>query len=176
MKQQNTSLLTMTGLFAAIITLMTAYILHVPYGANGGYIHIGDAFIYLAAAFLPRPYAIMAAIIGGGLADLLTAPMWAPFTIVAKALLVLLFTSNDKKILSTRNRIAPFLAMPITVIVYYLAEGILYGSFYAPIFSVSGNLIQGIGSAIIFYCAATALDKMHIKEQMRPLLHLNIGS
>ena len=70
--------MTLTGLFAAMITLMTAYICHIPYGANGGYIHFGDALIYIAAVLLPRPYALAAAAIGGGLADLLTAPMWAP--------------------------------------------------------------------------------------------------
>ena len=65
-----------TGIFAAMITVMTAYICHIPYGANGGYIHFGDTMIYLAAVFLPRPYALAAAAIGGGIADLLTAPMW----------------------------------------------------------------------------------------------------
>ena len=71
MKEQNTKttvLLTLTGLFASMITVMTAYIFHVPYGANGGYIHFGDALIYVAAVILPRPYALAAAAIGGGLA------------------------------------------------------------------------------------------------------------
>ena len=40
-----------TGIFAAMITVMTAYICHIPYGANGGYIHFGDTMIYLAAVF-----------------------------------------------------------------------------------------------------------------------------
>ena len=79
--------MTLTGLFAAMITLMTAYICHIPYGANGGYIHFGDALIYIAAVLLPRPYALAAAAIGGGLADLLTAPMWAPATIIIKMLI-----------------------------------------------------------------------------------------
>lgn len=39
-KRQQTLNLTMTGVFAAMITIMTAYICHVPYGANGGYISI----------------------------------------------------------------------------------------------------------------------------------------
>ena len=43
-QQKPVTLLTVTGLFAAIITLMTAYICHIPYGANGGYIHFGDIF------------------------------------------------------------------------------------------------------------------------------------
>lgn len=57
-----TSKLVTTGLFAAMITMMTAYIFHIPYGANGGYIHFGDALIYLGAVFLPRPYALAAAL------------------------------------------------------------------------------------------------------------------
>ena len=45
----------LTGLMAAMITLMTAYLCHIPTGINGGYIHLGDAVIYLAAALLPTP-------------------------------------------------------------------------------------------------------------------------
>ena len=70
--------ITATGMMAALITIMTAYICHIPVGTNGGYVHFGDSLIYLAAVLLPRPYAFAAAAIGGGIADLLTAPMWAP--------------------------------------------------------------------------------------------------
>ena len=42
------------GMFAALITLMTA-VLHIPVG--NGYIHCGDAVIFLAAVSLPVPYA-----------------------------------------------------------------------------------------------------------------------
>ena len=93
-----TALLTFTGLFAAMITIMTAWLFHIPYGANGGYIHFGDALIYLAAVLLPRPYAMAAAALGGGLADLLTAPVWAPATMIIKMLIVLPFTSQDGRI------------------------------------------------------------------------------
>ena len=70
MKNEGASLsrvryLTMTGLMAALITIMTAYICHIPVGVNGGYIHFGDSLIYLAAVLLPRPYALAAAAIGG---------------------------------------------------------------------------------------------------------------
>lgn len=113
-QQKPVTLLTVTGLFAAIITLMTAYICHIPYGANGGYIHFGDALIYVAAVILPRPYAMAAAAIGGGLADLLTAPMWAPATIIIKMLITLPFTSKNGRMLNGRNIIAPFLAALIS--------------------------------------------------------------
>ena len=63
----------MAALFAAIITVVTAYVLHIPTG--NGYIHLGDSFIFLAASLLPLPYAIAAAAVGAGLADALTAYM-----------------------------------------------------------------------------------------------------
>ena len=87
----------LTAFMAALITLLTAYICHVPIGINEGYIHFGDAFIYIAAAILPTPYAMAAGAIGAGLADLLTAPVWAPATIIIKLLLVLPFTSKENK-------------------------------------------------------------------------------
>lgn len=166
-KNSRTTLLTFTGLFAAMITLMTAYIFHVPYGANGGYIHFGDTLIYLAAVMLPRPYAIAAAVIGGGLADLLTAPMWAPATIIVKMLIVLPFTNESTKILKKRNMAAPVIAMLITVVGYYIAEGILFGSFYAAIASIFGNVVQGVGSAVFFCILASAFDRAHLKAKTK---------
>ena len=90
--------LTVTGLMSTLIMIMTAYICHIPIGMNGGYIHFGDSLIYLAAVLLPRPYALAAAAIGSGLADILTAPMWAPATIIIKMLLVFPFGNKSKKI------------------------------------------------------------------------------
>ena len=159
---KKSTLLCITGLFAAMITLMTGFILHIPYGANGGYIHFGDALIFIAASMLPKGYAIAAAIIGAGLADLMTAPMWMPATIIIKFLLVLLFTNQKEQLLTKRNLIAPFIAIPITVIGYYIAEVVLFGSFAAPMLSVPGNLIQAGGSIIIYYFIASALQKAHI--------------
>ena len=52
--------LTLSGVFAALITIFTAYIGHIPVGVNGGYIHFGDGLIYLAATILPLPYAMLA--------------------------------------------------------------------------------------------------------------------
>ena len=60
-----------SALLAAIICLVTGYILHIP-TPNGGYAHIGDAVIYLSASILPLPYAIACSAIGAGLADLTT--------------------------------------------------------------------------------------------------------
>lgn len=169
--KQNTFKVVLTGLFAAIITLMTAFIFHIPYGANGGYIHFGDALIYLAACLLPKPYALAAAAIGGGMADLLTAPMWAPATILIKMLIVLPFTSREGRMLCPRNVIASFIAAPVSIIGYYLAEGLLFGSYLAPAASILGNVVQAVGSAVIFWILAATLEKAHLKQRIHRLLN-----
>ena len=164
-------LLSITALFAGAITVMTAYMLHIPI-PTGGYIHLGDALIYLGAAFLPRPYALAAAAIGGGTADILTVPVWAPATVIIKMLIVLPFTSKEGRILCTRNIAAPFLAAVISAAGYYLAEGILFGSFAAPLASLAGSAVQSGGSAVIFLTLAAALDKMHMKSLAKQMLGL----
>ncbi|MDE5823829.1 MAG: TIGR04002 family protein [Lachnospiraceae bacterium] len=157
--------LTITGLMAAMITIMTAYICHIPTGINGGYIHFGDSIIYLAAALLPTPYALAAAAIGGGLADLLTAPMWAPATIVIKMLIAIPFTNKSAKIVTPRNVTASVIAYFISGFSYFLAEYLLFGTWTALAASMSGSLIQSGGSAVFFIIFGLALDKIHAKSK-----------
>lgn len=159
--------LTLTGLMAAMIAIMTAYICHIPIGANGGYVHFGDSLIYLAATLLPTPYALAAAAIGGGLADLMTAPMWAPATIIIKMLITVPFTNKAAKIITPRNIIATVIAYLITGTGYFIAEYIIFGSFgSALIASMSGNLIQSVGSAVFFIIFGLALDKVHLRSRL----------
>ena len=170
MKRERASLskvryLTMTGLMAALITIMIAYICHIPVGVNGGYIHFGDALIYLAAVLLPRPYALAAAAIGGGLADLLTAPMWTPATVIIKMLIVLPFCNKSIKIVTPRNVFATVLAYFISGLSYFLAEYILFGSWSVLLISMSQCLIQSGGSAGFFVILGHVLDEAHIKTR-----------
>jgi uncharacterized repeat protein (TIGR04002 family) len=165
-KMKRDRLLVLTGLFAALICLFTAYICHIPMGPNGGYLHFGDSLIYVGASLLPQPYALIAAAIGGGLADLLTAPMWAPATIVIKALITLPFTFHAPKLLCRRNRIAPFLSWIISATGYFLAEKLIFGTDVALITSFFGSSIQSGGSLLFYYLIAGVLDKQSIKSKI----------
>lgn len=155
----------MTALFAAIIAVTTT-LLHIPIGTNGGYIHVGDCFIYLAACFLPLPYAMLAGAIGGGLADYFTAPMWIIPTVIIKALITIPFTSKTIKILNKRNVAAIFAGGVITCVGYYIAESILFGNWAAPLASMVGSLIQATGSGVLFVIVSAALDKSDIKSRL----------
>lgn len=158
--------ITTTGIMAALIVLMTAYICHIPLGINGGYIHFGDALIYLAAALLPKPYALAAAGIGGGLADLMTAPMWMGATIIIKMLIVLPFTEYSKKIISLRNIIATVLAYFISGIGYFLAQFVLFQTQDVFWISMLQSLVQAVGSAVFFIVFGMALDKVDFKKRL----------
>lgn len=162
-----------TALFAAIIAVMTAYI-KFNTGINNGYLHFGDSMIYLAACTLPLPYAMAAAAIGGGVADLLAgAAIWAPFTAVIKALNVVPFalvytlkgTKSPNKLLNKTTSIMPVVSGLITIFGYLLVEGLLY-TFPTAWTSVPFSIIQAIGSAVIYYIAAAALDKVKFKSRI----------
>lgn len=157
--------LTASALFAALICITTAFIFHIPIGTNNGYIHVGDAIIYLAASILPAPYAMIAAGIGGAMADLLTAPVWAPATFIIKMINVIPFTCKKDKIVNTRNVIALFLSGIVTFVGYFIAEGILFGTWAALIPSLLSGWIQPLGSAIVFLLLGTTLDRMNIKNR-----------
>ncbi len=159
--------LTSSALFAAFITLTTAYLFHIPIGSSG-YVHLGDAFVCLAAAFLPTPYAAAAAAIGGGLADLLTgAPMWAPFTVVIKAVMTLCLTSATEKIVNRRNILGGLGAAAVNIIGYYFAEVILYGNWITPLLNIpTAGLFQSGGGFALFVILGLVLDAAKVKQRL----------
>ena len=165
-KRSNLHNLTLSGIFAALITIFTAYIGHIPVGINGGYIHFGDGLIYLAATILPMPYAMLAGSIGGGMADLLTAPAWTLATVIIKTLIVIPFTSRSIRIVSKRNLVAPVISYFISATGYYIAEALLFGTKAAIFTSFSGSFVQSFGSMIFFLMLGTALDKVGFKARM----------
>lgn len=170
-KVSNIRYLAISAILAALITVMTAYVCHIPVGATGDYIHFGDSLIYLAAALLPTPYALLAAAVGGGLADLLTAPVWAPATIIIKMLISLPFTSKKDKIITPRNVIATVLAFLISSTGYFVARLLMFGApnegvtIFLYLQSVAGSAIQSGGSAICFIIFGVVLDKVGIKRR-----------
>ena len=168
LNRYNIKRLTLSALFASIILIFTAFIFHIPISSSGAYIHFGDVFIFLAATLLPYPDALFASAIGAGLADFMSGyPMWIPFTLVIKPIMVMCFTSHGSKILlSKRNLIAPFLSGAICLLGYYLAEVILYGNFISPLASIPGGIIQFGGSIVFYFIFAKMIDNRDLKGKL----------
>ena len=96
--------------------------------------------------------------------------MWMPATVIIKFLIVLPFTEKNSRLLSPRNIAAPVIAGVVSAAGYYVAEGILFGSFAAPAASLAGSLIQSGGSAALFYVAALIMERSHVTIQIRRLM------
>lgn len=159
------------AMFAAMIAVMTAF---VKINMASGYIHLGDSMIYLAASFLPLPYAIAASAIGGGIADLLVYPETIIYTVIIKAINAVFFSSKGDKLLTKRNALMTIPSGLVTIIGYsiskfirvLLAGGSTPVAFADALSKVPENSIQAVGSALIFIAVAAALDKADIKKRM----------
>lgn len=155
------------AMFAAIIALATAYLFHIPIGSNGGYIHFGDAFIYLAASLLPTPYACAAAAIGGGLADMMSgAAVWVLPTVIIKPLTAIWFTRHGRRMLCGRNALALVAAAAVSVGGYYVAEALLFGNWLTPLATMWGGVVQAGGSTALYVLAALGLERAGVRERL----------
>lgn len=167
MKNKNIFNICITALFVAIITIAT--FIHIPAPiTNGGYIHLGDTFVYLSACFLPLPYAMLAGALGGGLADGLSgAVLWIVPSIIIKAALTASLSSAGNKLITRHNLLALIPGAIITVGGYYLAEVIIFNcGWTVPLASVPFNAIQAVGSALLFTVIGLALDKAGVKSTL----------
>lgn len=163
MKKRKLYLLSATGILSALVFVVTAY-LHIP--TNNGYIHVGDGLIYLAACLLPWPYAMVVGAGGAFLADCLTGfAVWAPGSVVIKALTALFFSSKGKKIVNLRNSLALLPAALVCAGGYYLYESLIYGDFVAPLAGIPASITQSVASSAVFLVAGLILDKMKFKSR-----------
>mgnify|MGYP002518049552 CR=1 FL=1 len=164
MKNKKILLMCITGIFTALVFVVTAY-LHIP--TNNGYIHVGDGLIYLAACLLPWHYAMVVGAGGAFLADCLTGfAVWAPGSVIIKALTVLLFSSKKDKVINLRNSLA---VLPATIVCaggYYLYESLIYGNFVSPLAGIPASITQSVASAIVFIGFGLAADKMKLKSKI----------
>lgn len=154
------------GMFAAMIFVMT-YFVKVPVAS--GYVHFGDALIYICAGILGGPWAILAGAIGEGLADLVGGyAIYAPATVIVKALIATPFVivlKNSDKLVTKLSVLMTVVSGIITVGGYFIAD-LIIDKTYA-IVDIPGNVIQAVGSALIFVALAFAFDKAKLKNKIK---------
>lgn len=169
-KSTSAGLPVLTALFAALIFVVTAYLFHIPVPATGGYIHLGDSFLYLAASILPTPYAVAAGGIGEALSDGMTgSAIYMLPTFLIKSAMALCFTSAAGTVITRRNLFACAAAGAICVGGYYLTEVVLLHSFAAPVAEIPANLVQAAASAAIYLMLGRAFDRLKLKNKVAVL-------
>ena len=184
MNKTNSALkkMAITAMFAAMTTVLT-YFVKIP--TPGGYIHLGDSVIYLMACFLPTPYAMIGAGIGGSLADLFGGYFhYIIPTFIIKMLIAVPFSCKNEKMLTVRNAVMVVPAGMITVAGYYVTKVVLLaidkataelgfiGAFFdastwaAALYKIPENTTQAVGSAIAFIIFALAFDGAKLKKRV----------
>ena len=153
MKNLSVKKLTMAGVMAALVFVMT-YIPKVPVPITGGYVHLGDGAIFLAALLL-GPLGIPAAAIGSGLSDVLGGYMvYALPPILIKGVVALVAWKLWKEGSWLRAALAFVLAEIAMVAGYFAFEAVMFGA-AAAWGAVGPNCIQGIaGVALGLVCHA----------------------
>ncbi len=151
--------LTLSGLLAAVICVMT--LIAVPLPANG-YANLGDCFVIVSGVLLGPVYGPCAAAIGSMLADLfLGYAVYAPATFVIKGLMALavgLITTHLSTVKSWKAVLLIILSAIVSELVmvlgYFLFETILYG-YGVALADTLGNSVQGAVGAVAatFICS-----------------------
>ena len=83
-QDRKTQKLVITALMICLIVLGTI-MFRIPVPMTKGYIHLGDAMIYLAVLLLGKKHGSAAACLGSALGDIIGGyAFWAPFTLIIK--------------------------------------------------------------------------------------------
>ncbi len=159
--------LILTSMLIALVFLSTVFLnIKLPISANGGLVHLGTAMLFIVSILFGPKKGALAGAIGMGLFDLVGGwVLWAPITIVARALQgyivgTIAWANGRKGTSMTFNVLATIVSIPFMMVVYYIGEGILYGNWIAPLASIPGDLVQNILGIIIAVPVCMMLKKV----------------
>ena len=160
-KKINVKQLTLCGVLAALVFVLT-YFPKVPVPVTGGYVHLGDGAIFLAALLL-GPLGIPAAAIGSGLADLIGGYMlYVIPTVIIKGLVALVGCKLYKKGSWVSAVVAFVLAEAVMVLGYFVFECFTSGA-PAAAAAILPNVVQGVAGVVLgLICVAVTprMEKM----------------
>lgn len=172
--KERTSSVVMTALMIAIITVSIMFI-KVPILFTQGYVHLGDAMIFMAVLVLGWKNGAIAAAIGGALGDILGGfPIWAPWTFGIKGIMAIVmgllisYAVKKKWITIGGIPLGAIIGMVLAGIVdvagYYFAEGIMYGNWAAALLGIPWNIGQFAVGLVIAWVLTAALMKTSAKK------------
>ena len=143
MQNDKTVKVVLTALMMCLIILATMLI-KIPIPFTQGYVHLGDAMIFLSVLVLGWKYGAVAAGVGSMLGDIIGgAAAWAPWTLVIKGGMAILMGICLKGGDSRLREIAGMvLAGAFMVAGYYVAEGVMYGNWVVSALGIPWNIGQ----------------------------------
>lgn len=155
--------MTICAMCIALTYVATAFInVRLPIAANGGLIHLGNAALFICAILFGKKIGAIAGGLGMAIFDLMGGWVsWAPFTLVIVGLMgFIVGFIGERKSKFGWYIVSILFALLIKIGGYYIAEGILYGNWVAPLTSIPGNIVQVILGAVIALPVAMPLRKI----------------
>ncbi len=143
--------LTLCGVFAALVFLLTRYIQVQIIPAKGGLVHLGNVPMFFAAAFFGKRVGAVCGGVGMALSDLLSQwVVYAPASLIIVGIMGLVFGAIVRRKPTIVNLIAAtIVVLAIKLTGYYLFEVFLTMSVTVPLASIPGNIMQIVTGAII---------------------------
>lgn len=157
--------LVITAILAALVFVATMFMnIKLPFG-QGGLIHLGTSMLFIAAIlFGPKKGALVGAI-GMGLFDIVGGWLiWAPTTIIARALQgaivgKIAWSKGHRGDNIGLNILGAVVSMPVMIGVYYIGQAIMFKSWIAPMASIPGDIIQNVVGLLIAIPVCIVLKK-----------------
>ena len=141
-----TNRLVFTSLMTCLVLLGTL-LFRIPVPMTQGYVHLGDAMIYIAVFILGKKQGAVAAALGSSLGDVLGGfAFWAPWSFIIKFAMAYACGSLTEK----TSKIASMTAGGLIMCAGYLiAERIMYGSWALAAIGLPWNAGQfAVGIAV----------------------------
>ncbi|NLD20197.1 MAG: ECF transporter S component [Clostridiales bacterium] len=172
--KSNTFKIVLTALMMCLIMVSILFI-RIPIPFTQGYVHMGDAMIFLSVLILGWKYGALAAALGGALGDLIGGfAMWAPWTFGIKGIMaiimgvVIMAVSKNENLSKGKFLFGEIVGIIISGVfmtaAYYAAEGIMYGNWIVPLMGIPWNIGQFVVGMVIATVIATALCKTPAKS------------
>ncbi len=155
--------ITIGAIGIALTFVATAFInIRLPIVANGGLIHLGNVVLFVMAVLFGKKIGAISGGVGMAIFDLMGGwVLWSPFTLVIVGLMGFTVGAiTEKKKTLGRIIIAIVFALLIKIGGYYIAEGIIYGNWIAPVTSIPGNIVQVTVGGIIAVPVIMVLRKV----------------
>lgn len=181
MKTNNTFKIVLTALMMCLIMVSILFI-RIPIPFTQGYVHPGDAMIFLAVLILGWKYGAIAAAFGGMLGDVIGGfAAWAPWTFGIKGIMAIILGVvinaafnkgvTSKKGVFIAELIGMVLAGIFMVVGYYAAEGIMYGNWAVAALGIPWNIGQFAAGMALALLISEALCKTPAKSYFTYTLH-----
>ncbi len=144
-RSEKTSKLILTALMMCLVLLATVAI-RIPAPFTQGYVHPGDAIIFIAVLLLGKKHGAVAAGVGSAMADVLGGfAIYAPWTLIIKAAMAFIMGFFIE--ISTRGNkpLKKILGVPVIQLIGMVISGVIMVAGYCLVDGMfAGNILAGV--------------------------------